>query len=135
MTSFRPLWLLLLAITLISAVGCRPKRMDNPEAYRAAAANVAELRQGYQRRDPQTQVGLVLAVNSQVQMVSVGEINPTDFDAGDIVSFIDTNENALTSGRVIRVLTDSVHVRYDRPAAGRRAPRDGDVMVRFRRAT
>jgi hypothetical protein len=135
MTSHRLLTATIAAVLLFTTVGCRPKRMDNPEVYRAAAANVAEIRQRYQRRDPQTQVGLVLAANPSVDMVAVGEVDPSQFRPGDIVSFVDTSENPLTSGRVIRVLTDSLHVRYDPPIGSRRAPREGDVMIRFRPAT
>ena len=135
MTSHRLLTMTIAGGLLFAMVGCGPKKLDTPQAYRAAAANVAEIRQRYQRRDPQTQVGLVLASNPTVRMVSVGEIDPNEFDSGDIVAFMDTSEHPLTSGRVIRRLTDSLHVEYDPPAAGRRAPREGDVMIRFRPAT
>jgi hypothetical protein len=123
---------LLLGLTLF--VGCGPKKLDNPQAYREAAANVSEIRERYQRTDPETRVGLVIGANAQSNLVSVGEINPKDFRQGDKVVFVDARQNALASGTVVRALQDSIHVRYDPPASGGRAPREGDVMVRFRPA-
>jgi hypothetical protein len=131
MTSLR---LLALVVGLTLLAGCGPRKLDNPQAYRQAAANVSEIRERYQRSDAATRVGLVIGANAQSNLVSVGEINPKEFRDGDKVVFVDDRQNALASGTVVRVLQDSIHVRYDSPAAGGRAPHEGDVMVRFRPA-
>jgi hypothetical protein len=36
----------------------------------------------------------------------------------------------LTTGTIVRILPDSIHVRYDSPPRSGRTPRRGDVMVR-----
>ena len=127
--------LLIVLVIAPCLVGCHSgKKLDNPRVYRAVAADLAEMRTRYQRRDPATRLGLVVASNPQVDIVSVGEINTAEFHVGDIVSFVDTNETPLASGTVVRKLSDSIHVRYD-PLKGARAPHEGDVMIRFRQAT
>jgi hypothetical protein len=122
--------LLSLVAGLTLLAGCGPKKLDNPKAYQAAAANVSEIRERYQRTNSKTRVGLVIGSNADSSLVSVGEINPKEFRVGDKVVFVDSNQNTLASGEVVRILQDSIHVRYDRPAGGR-GPREGDVMVMF----
>ena len=129
MTSLR-LLALLVGLTLLPS--CGPKKLDNPKAYQEAAANVSEIRERYQRTDAATRVGLIIGSNPQSNLVSVGEINPKEFRVGDNVVFIDSRQNTLGGGEVVRILQDSIHVRYDRPSG--RPPREGDVMVRFRPA-
>jgi hypothetical protein len=130
----RSLRLLALLVGIMLLAGCGPKKLDNPKAYQAAAANVSEIRERYQRSDPATRVGLVIGSNAEANLVSVGEIDPKEFRVGDKVVFVDSRQNALASGTVARVLADSIHVRYDPAASGGRAPHEGDVMVRFRPA-
>jgi hypothetical protein len=132
----KPALLLTLIAVSSCAVGCHNgKKLDNPQVYKAVASDLAEMRTRYQRRDPATRLGLVVASNPKVDVVAVGEINPADFHVGDIVSFVDTSETPLASGTVVRKLSDSIHVRYDSPLKGSRAPREGDVMIKFRQAT
>jgi len=131
-----PRWITLSLAVFALVGGCHSgKNLSNPKVYQAAATNVAELRARYQRLDPANQVGLVIAVDPSASLVAVGEINPASIRVGDKVAFVDDHENALTSGTIIRKLTNALHVQYDPPAAGHRAPRDGDVMIRFRPAT
>ena len=42
----------------------------------------------------------------------------------------DTDQNPLTSGTVLRISGDALHLRYDTPEAGRRAPVIGDLAVK-----
>jgi hypothetical protein len=131
-----PRWITVTLPLLALGVGCHNgKNLNNPQVYQAAATNVADIRARYQRLDPANQVGLVIASEPSANLVAVGEINPANVRVGDKVVFVDSRENALTTGTIVRKLTNALHVEYDPPAAGHRAPRDGDVMVRFRPAT
>ncbi len=48
-----------------------------------------------------------------------------------MITFLDGNQKVLTTGKVIRVLPEAVHVKYEAPATGSRAPVVNDLAVRF----
>ena len=74
-------------------------------------------------------VGVVIATRKQDRLVAVGQVRPADFREGQTVTFIDAQQRVLTTGTVVRVLADSVHVAYDRPVHSGREPGVGDMMV------
>ena len=122
---------LLLALSL---AGCRHhKKVEGPVAPRPATEDqVTRIRETYQRIYPDSRVGVVTAVRPQDNLVKVSEVDPKDFRINDIVAFMNSNQDPLTTGVVIHLTPDGLHVRYDPPRAGRRAPENGDLAVRFR---
>ena len=132
----RTLRLLSLLACAIFLTGCPNKPKDQPQTSQPTSQNqLAQLRQRYQRMDRDNRVGVVIAANDANDLVAVGDVNPKDFRVGDHVSFVDSHENPLTGGRVVRIVEGAIHVKYDKPQAGRRTPRPGDVMIRFSQAT
>jgi hypothetical protein len=73
---------------------------------------------------------LVIATRPQDALAAIGEVKGADFQVNQVVTFIDSNQKVLTTGTVVRILPDSVHVRYVDPDGDGRAPRIGDVMVK-----
>jgi hypothetical protein len=116
--------------------GCHNRRRPvaaDPSAP-ATAGVLAQVRSHARLADPSAKVGLVTEADAKNMLVAVGDINASDFQTGQNVSFVDSRENPLTSGTIIRILSGSIHVRYDRPTAGRRPPRQGDIMIQFKPA-
>jgi hypothetical protein len=97
----------------------------------ADAKTLQALRHAYQRADADARVGVVIAMRSLNSLVAVGEVRPKDFRVDQVVTFIDSNQRVLTTGRVVRLLEDSVHAHYDNPPVGGRAPRVGDLMLKL----
>jgi hypothetical protein len=116
-----------------AAVGCRSsnKTKASTTARPASAADVQAIRNAYFRAYPESRVGVIIATRPQDRLVAVGQVNPSDFAQGQSVYFLDSQRHVLATGRIVRVLSDSVHAEYEPPAAGRRAPKTGDVMVRL----
>ncbi len=125
--------LVVLVLMLFVAVSCRNSRRMKSDDLRPLGSPTAEaLRASYARNRPETRTGVVVAVNNEYNMVAVGDINPREFRERQVVSFVDPHDNTLTSGTVLRIVPDKqmLHVKYDRKA-GTRAPREGDIMVRY----
>jgi hypothetical protein len=123
-----PPFLLIVLLT----VGCAPKRVPSqPSPQPATAEQVQSIREAYNRAYPDSRVGVVIATRKPARLVAVGEVSGNDFREGETVTFIDSKQRVLTTGTVVRVLSDSVHVQYLTPEHGRREPGVGDVMVRL----
>ena len=123
------------ALLLSLLVGCRGDR-GGPESAQpmppgaADPETVQRVRQRYFSAYPDSRVGIVIAIEPSGQpFVAVGEIDPAGLRDNEPVLFLDRSGRALTTGRIARVLPDSVHVRYDPPPQGGREPRRGDMAV------
>jgi hypothetical protein len=136
MSRARSAMILLLGVSFVSFVaGCRnqPKNVE-PSFTPASETTAAQLQATYQRVDPSARVGVVSDADAKLGLVSVTGINTHDFRERDVVTFIDSEQHPLTTGTVVRVVDNMLHVRYDAPGAGGRIPRKGDLMVRFKPA-
>ena len=90
------------------------------------------IRQSFTASDPSAIVGLVIAVLPDQMYAAVGDVDVKDFNEGDAVSFIDSNKKFLTNGVVKKITSDALHIQYQPPATGSRAPAVGDLAVRFK---
>jgi hypothetical protein len=128
----------LAAIAFVLALGgCGPMDRsgtgpgDRMPASAADPQTVQRIRDKYFRAYPESQVGVVIATLDDEPFAAVGELPaPSNLRENEVVTFLDRHERVLTTGTIVRILPDSVHVRYDSPPRGGRAPRRGDVMVR-----
>ena len=117
------------------AGGCNSsgRRGASVNAAPAAAIDAATLqavRDRYDRAYPQSRVGVVIATLRDEPLAAVAEIpRDVEFQPGEIATFIDGRGRVLTTGTVVRVLPDSIHVRFARPPRDGRAPRRGDVAL------
>src|SRR5262245_39909193 len=110
----------LIAILLI---GCQAKPKRPPAGYDAATPQtLAALRTAYSHAYPDSRVGPVIGALPKDRLVAVGEVNPNDFRTGEIVTFIDSQQRVLTTGTIVRILPDQIHIQYDHPSAGGRDP-------------
>ena len=127
----------------VALSGCGPMNDDGTatatavggdDAMPASAADpqtVQRIRDKYQQAYSESQVGVVLEALDDAPFVAVGELPaPASLRENQAVTFLDRHERVLTTGQIVRVLPDSVHVRVNSPPRGGREPRRGDVMVR-----
>ncbi len=111
--------------------GCTNKPPEVP-VITADADTFARVRDNLQRLDPTARIGQVSEVTPDDNRAAVGSIVTEDLKEGDIVTFMDGTEKILTTGKIVRVLPDSIHVKYEAPAEGSRAPVVGDLAIRFK---
>ena len=116
-----------------ACTGCRStgtSSADGMPPTAADAATVQGIRDRYTRAYPESRVGVVIATLPSERLVAVGELpDPAKLRTTEVVTFIDGRGRVLTTGTIVRVLPDSVHVRYARPPRGGRAPARGDVAL------
>lgn len=123
----------LLLVAVLAAwplTGCGTTKRPSQGAAPATPQRLEEIRARYASERPGTIVGPVVAVLPEQGLASLGDVPADRFAEGDLVSLIDSREQTLAIGRVVRRLEDSVHVKYER-SPGMRAPVEGDVGVRL----
>ena len=111
-------------------VGCANKPAAEPVVV-ADSMTFARVRDDVMRMDPKARIGQVSEVSPDENRAAVSDITTEGLKDGDIVTFLDGNQKPLTTGKIIRVLPDSIHVKYDAPLEGGRVPIVGDLAVRF----
>jgi len=129
---FLPRHLLIVTFAVPMMMGCRPKPLPAPVPERVELASPKEidaLREVYHKNYPESEIGVIIATKPEARLVAVGGIDVNKMAEGQIVTFIDSNQKTLGTGRIIRVLPDSVHVSVDPNT--RRELVVGDLMVRF----
>src|SRR4051794_19106918 len=121
-------------IILIAALqtGCPKPPPPKADTFEPASIDrLTQLRRVYQASSPDARLGLVTAVDKEVEMIAVGDVDGREFRPGEIVTFVDSRNRPIGTGTVVKVFAREVHVRYDRPTASGRVPREGDIMVKF----
>jgi len=126
----------LAAVLTFALSGCGPLNGDGTSSNDAMPASAADaqtvqsIRDKYFRAYPESQVGVIIAMLKDEPLAAVGDLPSTaNLRENLIVTFLDRDERVLTTGTIVRVLQDSVHVRYDPPPRSGRTPRRGDIMV------
>jgi hypothetical protein len=74
-----------------------------------------------------------MAVLPEHRLVSVGDVSTVDFKRGDAVVFLGSSDEQLTTGEVVSIAGDRIHVRYNEPSGSGRAPQVRDLVVRFKK--
>ena len=124
----------LIATTVLALgmFGCasQKKAEEMPVAPPASESRVMEIRQSYQRHDPNAQVGVVVAVESGANLAAVGDVMLDKIRENDVMTFIDSNENPIANGTVVRKTSNAAHVKYETTSGGR-DPVIGDLAVKF----
>lgn len=125
----KTLCLMIFAVALpMVLAGCLTPEV--PIAPPATPAQLAVIRSQFRRADPEARVGLVTAVLPSSHLTSVANVPVTDFTVGDVITFIDSNQNVLAMGHVETINQTSLTVRYDPPSPPGRNPVPGDIAVR-----
>lgn len=121
--------------TLAAAVtltGCQPKQppAGPPIAPPATAETVRDIRESYMKTDPTAVVGLVIATLPDSNLAAIGDVPVGQFQPGEVVTFIDSNQAVIAVGNVVNTTADAVHVKYQPQGEMSRAPREGDMAVK-----
>jgi len=129
---------LLATLLLLTAAGggcashAKPAGTESTAArHPASPETVQATRQAYYRAYPDSRLGVVIATRPTDRLVAVGDVTPSDFSVGQTVYFLDAKRKVMTTGRIVRILNDSVHAQYVEPSGGHRPPAAGDMMLRL----
>ena len=118
-----------LVLVLFAIVGCAQDKNDVPASPQVLAA----IRKQVTATNPQAIVAAVTAVEPGGRpFAAVGDVPTAQIHEGEPITFMDSNQNMLTHGIVRRILPNAVHVQWYPPSGGQRAPRVGDVAIRYR---
>ena len=82
-------------------------------------------------QNPKTRVGVVVDILPNQNLAAVGDVQISDCYVGETICFIDANSIPIVCGTVQRITSDQIHVKYEAPATGHRAPMVGDIAVAF----
>ncbi len=129
------IWGRMVALPIVAALcllsGCQAPVKDSA-APPADEETLRLVRQSFTASDPTAIVGLVIAVLPDQMYAAVGDVDVKDFSEGDAISFIDSDKKFLVNGVVKKVTADALHIQYVPPAPNSRAPKVGDLAVRFK---
>lgn len=122
--------LAMMVMAIAFGTGCaRTARPEQPAPV-ASRDRVQQLRESYQRVNPNARVGVVTAVLPDENLAAVGDVPVGDFEVGQSMTITDANGDTLAIGQIVRITGDSLHLKYPAPPAGHRAPQVGDLAVR-----
>jgi hypothetical protein len=121
------------AIAAMLLLGCENKAREGTPA---SPQVVVAIRKEITASNPDALVGVVIAVEPKGRpFAAVSDVPAEQFREGDPMTFIDSNNNQLTHGIVRRIVGNMVHVQWYPPLKDQRAPRVGDLAVRYRPST
>ncbi len=106
-----------------------PATAPAPATQAVASVSLDAAREQFKRANPNTEIGSVVAVLPESNLAAVADIQAEHFRVGDPITFLDDTLSDLTLGSVIAIQNGRLHVRYDAPPAGHRAPQIGDFAV------
>ena len=119
-------------LVALGLLGCaNQKKAEPPPAPAASESQIMEIRQAYQRADPNAQIGVVVAVEKGERLAAVGNIMLDKIRENDVMTFIDSNQHPIANGTVVRKTADAAHVKYEPVRDGGRDPVEGDLAVKF----
>ena len=122
--------LMVVALYGLGVLGCGSRASSSEPAR---TQRLCEIREVLQQADRDALVGRVVAVLPDLPFAAVGDIPVERFQRGEPITFIDANRKRLTNG-IVRNMSDTrLHVEFDKPPRNGRAPRVGDLAVRFKK--
>ena len=124
-------WMLTLAAGAM-LVGCQANKPAGSNAPAVDDATYAALKSEFAAVRPGSLVGRVVKVAPQENAAEIADLPADQFSAGQVVLFIDAQQNPLAYGTVFLTTPQTVMVRYTVEEGGR-APVVGDVAVRLAR--
>jgi hypothetical protein len=120
---------ILLTACALAVGACAPKQQPLAPTAPVTPDQLASIRASYQKLDPAARVGRVIAILPADHLAAVGDINLQGFRDGDAITFVDTQQRILTTGKVVAITHDALHVKYVSPAQTSREPAIGDIAV------
>lgn len=123
-------WMSLSVVAAALVVGCQAKKPAPAGPPPIDDATYSELRAAFDKAKPGSLVGRVVNVSPSELAAEIVDVPTASFKKGQVVLFIDAQQNPLASGTVFNVNENSVMVYYT-PEEGGRAPVVGDAAVRL----
>jgi len=120
-------------LAFCAIVGCEPLPPETPppaQSHPFSQQEMVSRRESLRKLKPDARVGLVKSVLGSNSTAGIGDVDVKDFTKGDVISFIDSNDNTVSMGSVIGVEGNLLIVHYDVNAGGR-APLEGDLAIRM----
>ena len=124
----RTVGLCLLGIVLLD--GCT--REKPPELKPQPAAMSDDALASYRKKHPEALIGRVVAIRPEDHLLAAGDVPVADFKQGDAVVILGSSEQEIATGDVVSTGKSWLHVHYNDPPTGQRAPQPGDIVVRFK---
>ena len=121
------------AVVAMLLAGCENKAREGAPA---SPQVVNAIRRQITATNPDALVGVVIAIEPKGRpFAAVSDVPVEQFHEGDPMTFIDSNNNQLSHGIVRRIVGNNVHVQWYPLRKDQRAPRVGDLAVRYRPST
>jgi hypothetical protein len=124
-------WMLTLAAGAM-LVGCQANKTAVSTAPAVDDATYAALKSEFEAVRPGSLVGRVIKVAPAENAAEIADLPAGQFRAGEVLLFIDAQQNSLAYGTVFLTTPETVMVKYTVEEGGR-APVVGDVAVRLAR--
>ena len=122
------------ALCLLAAVlfgGCTSQKKE-PEAKLPPAPISDDALAAYRKKHPEALIGRVVAVRPEDRLLAAGDIPVAEFKRGDAVIILGADQEQIATGDVVSMGNNWIHVHYEEAAVGQRAPKLGDLVVRFK---
>jgi hypothetical protein len=126
-------WSRMVALCLLGAVlfsGCT--REKPPEAKAPPATIGDDVVAAYRKKHPEALIGRVMAIRPEDRLLAAGDVPVADFKRGDAVVILGAEQEQIATGDVVSIGNNWIHVQYSETAVGQRAPKLGDIVVRFK---
>lgn len=119
----------LFAVALFAGCTRTPKN-ETPNQPIGTSEWLSSYRTTVENASPGSVVGVVNAVVSSANLASVGDVPAGSLKNNMTITFVDGSGNPVVVGTVVSVNEyGNVHVKYENPIDGRRAPEVGDAAV------
>ena len=120
------------ALCLLGALfgGCTQKSEPAPKPAPASISD--DVVAAYRKKHPEALIGRVVAIRPEDRLLAAGDIPVADFKRGDAVVILGSDQEQIATGDVVSMGNNWIHVQYGASASGQRAPKLGDLVVRFK---
>ena len=124
-------WAAVTMLGTMALAGCTKKVEPPPGPYVPPPGITQDTRERMLKQNPDVVFGSVVAVRTEDQLAAVADIPVDQFKSGDTVAFY-AGDQVVNVGQVLRAVNGNLHVRYNAPGVGQRAPQVGDFAVMFK---
>jgi hypothetical protein len=121
-----------IALTLWT-LGCQttPPPATQPAPMGATAEQIQAMRAAYKAQNPAIEVGVVEDTLPSENRAQVSDVDASKFKEGNTVCFVDGSGSPLVCGSIVAITNGHLHVKYEQPSEGHRAPMKGDIAVAY----
>ena len=126
-------WAAMSMLGAMALAGCTKKEPPPAGPFVPPPGISQETRERMQKLHPDILFGSVAAVLPADQLAAVTGIPADQCKPADPIMFY-AGDQIINKGRIERIVNGALHVRFEAPTVGERAPEVGDVAVKFKPA-